>query len=168
MFHSRAARELGLLDLPPGDTDAPQRFVSGVSDSNSSSGSSAGGAVSLRRRTGAGSRRRPGQQPQPDAAAPPAAAATSSGSSQQPARLSCQAGRLPELVIRGQAGGNVGVQGALVLQDVRALFSKAGGLDISLYSAGMVCADLLSRMQVVVDYPNKRIGWKMPPLGVGG
>ncbi|KIY96883.1 hypothetical protein MNEG_11077 [Monoraphidium neglectum] len=41
---------------------------------------------------------------------------------------------------------------------VRALFSLRGGLDISLYSAGIVGADLINRRRVVVDYPNKRIG----------
>jgi hypothetical protein len=62
--------------------------------------------------------------------------------------VGCQAGKLPELVIRGQAGSDPCTQGSLQLKGVRALFNKAGGLDISLYSAGMVCADLLSRMQV--------------------
>jgi hypothetical protein len=41
---------------------------------------------------------------------------------------------------------------------VRALFSLRGGLDISLYSAGIIGADLLNRRRIVVDYPNKRIG----------
>lgn len=72
---------------------------------------------------------------------PPPAAATTSG-------VGCQAGKLPELVIRGQAGSDPATQGALQLKGVRALFNRSGGLDISLYSAGMVCADLLSRMQV--------------------
>jgi hypothetical protein len=56
----------------------------------------------------------------------------------------------------------------MVVKDVRALFSTSGGLDISLYSAGMVCVDLLSRMQVVIDYPNKRIGWKLPVVDAAG
>lgn len=64
------------------------------------------------------------------------------------AGVGCQAGKLPELVIRGQFGSNPSTQGALQLSGVRALFNRSGGLDISLYSAGMVCADLLSRMQV--------------------
>jgi hypothetical protein len=78
---------------------------------------------------------------------------SSSSSSQPPAPpgppgVGCQAGKLPELVIRGQAGSDPSTQGSLQLKGVRALFNRAGGLDISLYSAGMVCADLLSRMQV--------------------
>jgi hypothetical protein len=77
-------------------------------------------------------------------------------------QVAVQSGKLPEIVIRGQAGSNPQAMGSLVLKDVGALFSKTGGLDISLYSAGMVCIDLLSRMQVVLDYPNKRIGWKVP------
>lgn len=46
----------------------------------------------------------------------------------------------------------MGSQGSLVLHDVRSLFNQSGGLDISLYSAGMICADLLSRMQVGVAW----------------
>jgi predicted aspartyl protease len=76
--------------------------------------------------------------------------------------VAVQSGKLPEIIIRGQAGSNPQACGSLVLRDVGALFSQTGGLDISLYSAGMVCIDLLSRMQVVLDYPNKRIGWKVP------
>jgi hypothetical protein len=85
-----------------------------------------------------------------------------SGSHYAP-QVAVQSGKLPEIIIRGQAGSNPQACGSLVLKDVGALFSKTGGLDISLYSAGMVCIDLLSRMQVVLDYPNKRIGWKVPP-----
>jgi hypothetical protein len=77
-------------------------------------------------------------------------------------QVQVQSGKLPEIIIRGQAGSNPQAMGSLVLKDVGALFSRTGGLDISLYSAGMVCIDLLSRMQVVLDYPNKRIGWKVP------
>jgi hypothetical protein len=84
-----------------------------------------------------------------------------SGSHYAP-QVAVQSGKLPEIIIRGQAGSNPQASGSLVLKDVGALFSKTGGLDISLYSAGMVCIDLLSRMQVVLDYPNKRIGWKVP------
>ena len=62
--------------------------------------------------------------------------------------VGCRAGKLPELVIRGQSGSDPHTLGSLQLRGVRALFNRAGGLDISLYSAGMVCADLLSRMQV--------------------
>jgi len=81
----------------------------------------------------------------------------SDGSNSQPppaastllnAGVGSQAGKLPELVIRGQFGSDPSTQGALQLTGVRALFNRSGGLDISLYSAGMVCADLLSRMQV--------------------
>ena len=33
-----------------------------------------------------------------------------------------------------------------------------GGLDISIYSGGIICGDLVSRMALVLDYPRKRIG----------
>lgn len=109
------------------------RTVSGVGggdppppSSNSSSGS--------RRRSGSGSNDSSSQRAGPSGS-------HSSG-------VGCQAGKLPELVIRGQAGSDPSTQGSLQLKGVRALFNRAGGLDISLYSAGMVCADLLSRMQV--------------------
>lgn len=72
----------------------------------------------------------------------------SSGGAGVGGAVGCQAGKLPELVIRGQSGSDPSTLGSLQLRGVRALFNKAGGLDISLYSAGMVCADLLSRMQV--------------------
>ncbi|WIA19987.1 hypothetical protein OEZ85_005860 [Tetradesmus obliquus] len=121
MFHSRAARELKLLQDQRAlyDPAYGTTYVSGVDDGKSTSHSSPQVAV--------------------------------------------QSGKLPEIIIRGQAGSNPQACGSLVLKDVAALYSKTGGLDISLYSAGMVCIDLLSRMQVVLDYPNKRIGWKVPP-----
>ena len=39
------------------------------------------------------------------------------------------------------------------------------GLDISLYSAGIVCGDLLARVEWACDYARKRIGfrWVPPP-----
>eukprot|EP00879_Flechtneria_rotunda_P012438 GHRR01012988.1.p1 GENE.GHRR01012988.1~~GHRR01012988.1.p1 ORF type:complete len:950 (+),score=433.73 GHRR01012988.1:1099-3948(+) len=77
-------------------------------------------------------------------------------------RVAVKSGKLPEMVVRGQGGSNLCTKAMLALQDVRAVFCKSGGLDISLYSAGMVCVDLLSRTQVVLDYPNKKIGWKVP------
>jgi hypothetical protein len=78
-------------------------------------------------------------------------------------QLSVQPGTLPELLLSGQAGSDPSSRATLSLTNVAALFSTHGGLDISLYSAGMVCVDLLSRMQVVLDYTNKRIGWLPPP-----
>lgn len=80
----------------------------------------------------------PGSGPASGPSAPPQASAG----------VSVQAGCLPELLIRGQVGGDAAATGCLVLRDVKALFSTSGGLDISLYSAGMVCVDLLTRMQV--------------------
>lgn len=38
------------------------------------------------------------------------------------------------------------------------MFTLKGGLDISLYSAGIIGADLINRRRVVIDYPNKRVG----------
>lgn len=78
-------------------------------------------------------------------------------------QLFAQQGTLPEVVIRGQYGSNANLTSLMVLTDVEALYSKAGGLDISLYAAGMICIDLLNRTQTVIDYTNKRIGWKIPP-----
>jgi hypothetical protein len=44
------------------------------------------------------------------------------------------------------------------------LFPKEGGLDISLYSAGIICAGLLDRMHVVLDYSRQRFGY-YPDMG---
>lgn len=74
-----------------------------------------------------------------------------------------QEGRLPEVVIHGQCGAQPNTTGSIVLTDVSALFSRLGGLDISLYAAGMICAGFLHRTQTVIDYTNKRIGWRIPP-----
>jgi len=46
---------------------------------------------------------------------------------------------------------------------VRALVAGAGGLDLSLYTAGVICADLLSRSTVIVDYPRRRAAFLPPP-----
>jgi hypothetical protein len=78
---------------------AQQRFVSGVSDS------AAAKAVAALK-----------QQQAATAAAGTATAASASSSAAPPppARLSCQAGQLPELIIRGQVGALVSWQpGAL-------------------------------------------------------
>lgn len=77
--------------------------------------------------------------------------------------LFAQQGKMPEIVIRGQYGSQSNTTGAIVMEQVDALFSTAGGLDISLYAAGMICIDLLNRTQTVIDYTNKRIGWRVPP-----
>eukprot|EP00878_Enallax_costatus_P019507 GHUV01020580.1.p1 GENE.GHUV01020580.1~~GHUV01020580.1.p1 ORF type:complete len:339 (+),score=80.00 GHUV01020580.1:1057-2073(+) len=74
-----------------------------------------------------------------------------------------QQGNLPEVVIHGQSGSHPNATGSLVMTDVTALFSRVGGLDISLYAAGMICVGFLHRTQTVVDYTNKRIGWRIPP-----
>ena len=34
----------------------------------------------------------------------------------------------------------------------------SGGLDMSLYSAGVVCGDLMARLPVAFDYARKRMG----------
>jgi len=46
---------------------------------------------------------------------------------------------------------------------VRALVAGAGGLDLSLYTAGVICADLLARATVIVDYPRRRAAFLPPP-----
>ena len=50
------------------------------------------------------------------------------------------------------------LDGAHVFTGVRALFCCAGGLDISLYSAGIVCADLLARRGFALDLAGRRMG----------
>ena len=60
--------------------------------------------------------------------------------------------------------------GGVRFERVRALFSLRGGLDVSVYSAGIVGADLLARRRVVVDVPRGRIGIARAagPEGGGG
>mmetsp|Transcript_20326 Transcript_20326/g.52029 ORF Transcript_20326/g.52029 Transcript_20326/m.52029 type:complete len:651 (-) Transcript_20326:36-1988(-) len=48
------------------------------------------------------------------------------------------------------------------LERIRCLFGGSGGLDLSLYTAGIICSDLMSRMHVVVDYARRRIAF-LPP-----
>jgi hypothetical protein len=42
------------------------------------------------------------------------------------------------------------------------MHAAVGGLDISLYSSGIICGDFLARLPVVIDYPRKRIGLRLP------
>jgi hypothetical protein len=46
------------------------------------------------------------------------------------------------------------------LENVKCLFCSSHSLlDVSLYSMGIICADLLTRTATVVDYSRKRIGF---------
>lgn len=45
---------------------------------------------------------------------------------------------------------------------VKCMCAGLGGLDISLYSAGIICGDLLTRCDMVIDYARKRIGFRPP------
>ena len=46
-------------------------------------------------------------------------------------------------------------------------FSPPGGLDLSAYSQGIACADLLARARVVLDYPRRRMALIPPPGNAG-
>ena len=39
---------------------------------------------------------------------------------------------------------------------------EASGLDMSMYSAGIIAADLLSRLDLLLDYPRQRMGFRRP------
>lgn len=54
--------------------------------------------------------------------------------------------------------------GGIKLTNVRCLYASAGGLDISLYSAGIICVDLLLRQPVIFDYVRSQIGFARLPL----
>ena len=42
---------------------------------------------------------------------------------------------------------------------MKCLYAKGiSGLDISIYSAGIIGGDLLARFEVVIDYARKRLG----------
>ena len=45
---------------------------------------------------------------------------------------------------------------------VEALFATSGGLDVSVYSAGNICGDLLGRVDVAFDYVNQRLWLRRP------
>ncbi len=50
------------------------------------------------------------------------------------------------------------------------MHAGVGGLDISLYSAGILCGDLLTRLPTCYDYARKRMGFRLPasaPCAVG-
>lgn len=38
--------------------------------------------------------------------------------------------------------------------------ATGGGLDISMYSSGIICGDLVARIPMIIDYSRKRIGFK--------
>ena len=42
---------------------------------------------------------------------------------------------------------------------IRCLFSASDGLDLSLYTAGIICADLMARCTVFVDYARRRVAF---------
>lgn len=45
------------------------------------------------------------------------------------------------------------------------MYSGIGnGLDISVYSMGLMCGDLMGRVPMVLDYSAKRIGFLKPPV----
>jgi len=46
---------------------------------------------------------------------------------------------------------------------IRCLFSAADGLDLSLYTAGIICADLMARCTVFVDYARRRVAFVPTP-----
>ncbi|GLC35855.1 hypothetical protein PLESTM_000375800 [Pleodorina starrii] len=45
-------------------------------------------------------------------------------------------------------------------EQVRCMCAAVGGLDISIYSHGILCGDLLSRLEWAIDYTHKRIGFR--------
>ena len=49
--------------------------------------------------------------------------------------------------------------------DIECLLAQAdgSGLDLSLYTAGIVCGDLLFRSELILDYPRKRIAFLPVP-----
>mmetsp|Transcript_36269 Transcript_36269/g.80722 ORF Transcript_36269/g.80722 Transcript_36269/m.80722 type:complete len:304 (+) Transcript_36269:2-913(+) len=42
---------------------------------------------------------------------------------------------------------------------VKCMYAGVGGLDISLYSSGIICGDLVARLAMVIDYSRRRIGF---------
>ena len=83
---------------------------------------------------------------------------SSSSSAQSHLAITATSGSLPWLTL-----GPVATFGR-----VRTLaFSPPGGLDLSAYSQGIACADLLSRARVVLDYPRRRMALIPVPAAAG-
>ncbi len=49
--------------------------------------------------------------------------------------------------------------GNVRFQDVSCFFATNRGLDVSRYTAGILCGDLLARRRVVYDYARRRVGF---------
>ncbi|GLI68595.1 hypothetical protein VaNZ11_013065 [Volvox africanus] len=45
-------------------------------------------------------------------------------------------------------------------EQIRCMCAAIGGLDISIYSHGILCGDLLARLEWAIDYTHKRIGFR--------
>ncbi|KAG2450815.1 hypothetical protein HYH02_004650 [Chlamydomonas schloesseri] len=58
--------------------------------------------------------------------------------------------------------------GGVRFEKVRCMCAAVGGLDISIYSHGILCGDLLARLEWAVDYTHKRIGFRRGALGAAG
>lgn len=52
---------------------------------------------------------------------------------------------------------------ACCVAQVRCLYAGISGLDISLYSAGIICGDLMARLEVTIDYARQRMGTRPAP-----
>ena len=136
MFHSRAAQELGLLE---GEGSSARRKSNSTSTSR------------VVRGVGTGSTSSSSSSSSKESSSD---SSNSSSSSSTHLAITATCGSLPWLTL-----GPVATFGK-----VRTLaFSPPGGLDLSAYSQGIACADLLSRARVVLDYPRRRIALIPPP-----
>ena len=162
MFHSRAAEELGLLEEHRRRASSKR----GGSRSNSTSPPPASRVV---RGVGTGSTSPAhSTSSSSDSSSSSSSDSSSSSSSDSSASsssatthlaITATSGSLPWLTL-----GPVATFGR-----VRTLaFSPPGGLDLSVYSQGIACADLLSRARVVLDYSRRRMALIPPPGTAAG
>lgn len=47
----------------------------------------------------------------------------------------------------------------LLPRGVQVMCAGMSGLDISVYSSGIMCGDLVARLALAIDYSNKRVGF---------
>lgn len=52
-------------------------------------------------------------------------------------------------------------------EQLSCFMARNSGLDVSRYTAGILCGDLLARQRVVYDYANKRVGFAWVPIARG-
>ena len=51
------------------------------------------------------------------------------------------------------------VLGSMAFERSQCLFAGPGGLDLSVYTSGIICGDLMARCTVILDYARQRVAF---------